>query len=186
MDTQCPECDFEGASYQGLSTHYGVQHGGNTLVAKLGKEKLEELYSEYGSARISERLGVDRNTVLAALEAAEIPIRTHSESWELRRKRGDYTEPPEEYQNPEPGLPYVTFNEGYGFIGHRDYCIPVHRLAAIAWYGFDAVDGNHVHHKNGVRWDNREENLEPLSMTEHRRHHAQEMWDKGYGLGAQD
>jgi len=43
----------------------------------------------------------------------------------------------------------------------------VHRLAAVAWFGFDAVKNKHVHHKNGIPWDNRECNLEPISPEEH-------------------
>lgn len=50
----------------------------------------------------------------------------------------------------------------------------VHRLAAVAWYGFDAVAGNDVHHRNSVPWDNRESNLEPLSKEEHARLHGKE------------
>lgn len=45
--------------------------------------------------------------------------------------------------------------------------LPIHRLVAVAEYGFDEVDGNHVHHKNGVRFDNRPSNLEVLSNSEH-------------------
>lgn len=48
----------------------------------------------------------------------------------------------------------------------------VHRLLAIAEYGFDAVDGNVVHHKNGVRWDNRPENIEVMTPSEHAKHHV--------------
>ena len=48
----------------------------------------------------------------------------------------------------------------------------VHRLLAVAEYGVDKVAGNHVHHKNGVQWDNRIENLEVLSSTEHGELHS--------------
>lgn len=46
-----------------------------------------------------------------------------------------------------------------------------HRLAAVAWFGFDAVVGNHVHHKNGISWDTREDNVEVLSPREHQLRH---------------
>ena len=53
-------------------------------------------------------------------------------------------------------------------------CVLVHRLAAVAWFGYEAVVGSEVHHTNGVKWDNREENLELLDASEHRRRHARE------------
>lgn len=45
--------------------------------------------------------------------------------------------------------------------------VAVHRLASVAWFGLEAVAGNDIHHKNGIPWDNREENVEPLDHAEH-------------------
>lgn len=50
--------------------------------------------------------------------------------------------------------------------------IYIHRLLAVAEYGYDAVVGKEVHHKNGIPWDNRVENIVPLTATEHRRVHV--------------
>jgi hypothetical protein len=50
----------------------------------------------------------------------------------------------------------------------------VHRLAAVAWFGYDEVAENKVHHQNGVKWDNREENLAVMSDSDHKSHHANE------------
>lgn len=47
----------------------------------------------------------------------------------------------------------------------------IHRLLAVALYGVDAVAGKHVHHKNGIPWDNRPENLELVDPVEHARIH---------------
>ena len=47
----------------------------------------------------------------------------------------------------------------------------VHRLLAVAKYGFDAVCGKQVHHKNGIRWDNRPENIEIVTRDQHREAH---------------
>jgi hypothetical protein len=70
---------------------------------------------------------------------------------------------------------FGTTEHGYRFWSHRHlgekYHVPVHRLMAVAKWGFDVVKGNIVHHKNGVEWDNRPENLEVKSQSEHIREH---------------
>jgi len=65
--------------------------------------------------------------------------------------------------------------------------IPIHRLLAVAEYGYDAVKEKVVHHKNHLRWDNRPDNIELLTAEEHGSHHApeiqfwkeSELWRKG-------
>lgn len=42
-----------------------------------------------------------------------------------------------------------------------------HRLIAEGMLGRYLLKDEHVHHKNGKRWDNRPENLEVLSASEH-------------------
>lgn len=51
----------------------------------------------------------------------------------------------------------------------------VHRLLAVAEHGVDAVKDNHVHHENHIPWDNRPDNLDVLSVSDHRSYHAKEM-----------
>jgi len=51
----------------------------------------------------------------------------------------------------------------------------VHRLLAVSEYGFDALDNSvEIHHKNGVKWDNRSENIELIEKSEHRKKHGEE------------
>jgi biotin operon repressor len=50
-----------------------------------------------------------------------------------------------------------------------------HRLLAASEFGVDAVGGMSVHHKNGVPWDNRPENLEIMSQSNHVREHLEEI-----------
>ena len=59
--------------------------------------------------------------------------------------------------------------------------VRIHRLVAVAEYGIDAVAGKEVHHKNGIPWDNRPSNLEPLTSSEHRTLHnlrPEDCWDR--------
>lgn len=43
----------------------------------------------------------------------------------------------------------------------------VHRLLAVAEWGVGEVEGRVVHHENGVSWDNRPDNLELMTQSEH-------------------
>jgi len=68
----------------------------------------------------------------------------------------------------DPRIQFNTVGEGYEEVvtpeGERAY---IHRLVAVAEYGFDAVVGNDIHHSNGVTWDNRPGNVEPISHGDH-------------------
>jgi len=70
----------------------------------------------------------------------------------------------------EPAALYL--NNGYEVSScslNQADTIQIHRLVAIAEYGFEAVENSHVHHINSIPWDNRPSNLIPLSPSEHRR-----------------
>lgn len=68
---------------------------------------------------------------------------------------------------------YTTKHQGYELVKTADTeVVLIHRLLAVAEYGFDAVAGLSVHHENGVPWDNRPQNLELLSRSDHRRKHG--------------
>lgn len=52
--------------------------------------------------------------------------------------------------------------------------VAVHRLLALVENGIDEVGENHVHHKNGVKWDNRPDNIEVMGPGEHISKHFDE------------
>lgn len=54
----------------------------------------------------------------------------------------------------------------------RERTCSVHRLLAVSEFGIDSVKGMDVHHKNGIKWDNRAENIELLTTAEHASHHS--------------
>jgi len=58
---------------------------------------------------------------------------------------------------------------------YKDYRVLVHRLLAVAEYGLEETKNKVVHHKNGIRWDNRPENIELMTNSEHTKiHHEQD------------
>lgn len=53
-----------------------------------------------------------------------------------------------------------------------------HRVIAERMIGRDLEKDEVVHHKNGKRWDNREENLEVMTKSNHNKLHGQRPEDK--------
>jgi len=123
------------------------------------RELLKEFYQRkgYSSKEAGERLGCSHRTVLdwcekhgIEKEPAHRPKKDHAAFFSLATRKHSY-----EVWNDNDAKSQVR----------------VHRLLAVAEYGFDEVADKHIHHKNGIEWDNRPENIEPLSPGEHARTH---------------
>jgi DNA-binding transcriptional ArsR family regulator len=81
-------------------------------------------------------------------------------------------------RNPGAGFIHAD-DDGYERIRHSvDDSVKqfaIHRLLAIAEYGYEEVNDKRVHHKNGVPWDNRYENITLVEdQAEHAKHHEGE------------
>jgi len=139
------------------------------------RDTLYKLYIEQGmnSREVAEELDCSSPTVLKWLGKFDIPIESAT------RDRLPY---------------YATSTHGYEYYQHNlegeKLTVQVHRLAAVAWFGWDAVSSNLVHHRDpeskgrpGIPWDNREEILVPISRSEHQRlhdlerHHSKSYFD---------
>ena len=122
-------------------------------------ELVRRLYVDDGMTQqeVADVLGCDQTTISRVL--LENGVET--------RKRGDYTTPKVYFS--EDG--YVTCRHRIGGRSGKRVAFRVHRLVAVAEYGFDVVDGNVVHHKNQHPADNRPENLQPVSLAEHTEMH---------------
>ena len=131
----------------------------------VSEENLRNLYHEQSlSLRdIGNKFGVDSETVRRAMEENEVKTRDRLEyqkhRWLEIKSINGY-----------PAFQEQSFDE--------NSTIKVHRLLAVAEYGIDEIKDMHVHHRNGVRWDNRPGNIELLSPSEHMQIHAEEreMW----------
>lgn len=138
-----------------------------------------ELYVEQkkSASQISDHFDnqVTPRTISHWLNKLDIPIRSAKEARILAtlrsRKPCFYTD----------NFGYERWETRYR---NKKYVVKVHRLLAVAEYGFDAVAGeNDVHHKNGIKWDNRPENIQVLSKKEHNRLHFHERDDIGNEIG---
>jgi hypothetical protein len=95
-----------------------------------------------------------------------------------RSKNGIDGVKPQEYAASRPASYRVQTN-GYTVWDankndEKRFCY-VHRLLAVCEHGAQVFsDGREVHHKNGIKWDNRPENLDVVDVNEHRRMHANE------------
>ncbi|MFD1527317.1 MULTISPECIES: HNH endonuclease [Halobacteriales] len=66
---------------------------------------------------------------------------------------------------------FSTNPQGYEQWRSGDNNLLVHRLLAVAKFGFEEAGELHVHHENGLHWDNRPDNLELVSNEDHQKLH---------------
>jgi hypothetical protein len=135
------------------------------------KERLTRLYHDEGltTREIADRLGCTNGTVSRWLDKHEIETR---ENWKagveaaVEETRVQYAD----YRDLETGYPYWSVNAAPDS-DKSTLIVYVHRLLAVAEYGFEAVSNRVVHHENGIKWDNRPENIDVMTRGEHQNEH---------------
>lgn len=127
---------------------------------------MRELYLEkrLSLSETARRLGASSETIGRWLQNHGIETRDRDEAKSMALR-----EEPAAYWMREDG--YMTWRNQYE---KKTDVARVHRLLAVAEYGFDAVCGMEVHHKNGIPWANWPENIELMTKAEHARHHLAE------------
>ena len=130
------------------------------------KETLEYLYNvrKKTQKEIADRFGKSDATICRQMENNDVQTRSKSVAFTLAN----------------PGAGHVLQDaRGYEMVKHsvgdttKNY--PVHRLAAVAWFDIDPFDSSiHVHHKDGMKFNNSEDNLEIKSKRSHHRQHYEE------------
>lgn len=122
-------------------------------------ERLEDLYYNQliSLRKIGEKFGVGKKQVAKAMEKHGFESMSQTERG-MRQCLKIQIKP----------SGYYYFRDG---MGERTDQLLVHRLVAVAEYGVDALEGMYVHHKNEFKLDNRPENLELMTPSEHMNHH---------------
>lgn len=134
-------------------------------------ETLRELYHEKGmtTREIADELECNNSTVSRWMNKHEIEAR---DNWRAGVDAAAEA-------NRVERVKMRTHERGYEYWGHTEWeddervskIVYVHRLQAVAEFGYDAVAGKSVHHENGVPWDNRPDNLELMTRSEHQNEH---------------
>lgn len=112
-------------------------------------------------------------------------IRRHFGSWNKAKKELDLA-----VVDKTKGFDHVPFgtvsetskSSGYEMWYHTHESemkmVRAHRLLAVAEFGIKAVEGMEVHHKSGIKWDNRPSNIELKSKSDHTKtHHEEGLFD---------
>lgn len=176
------ECDVTATTVQHWLERYGIDRRDQQEAHKPDKPYTDTdwLREEYVEKRrsmkdIGEECDVSAAVILKWLRRHDIETR-HPDAYKKREpisiqyiggELGDL-----------PG-PYEQVQSSLTIDGQREYYrVFVHQLLAIAG-GADPhkvfSDGEYnVHHKNGIRWDNRPENIEFMTTSEHAKHHFEE------------
>lgn len=141
------------------------------------REWLKARYIDEGRStrEIAELAYTDSGTISRWLRRLEIPTRPNGR-----------------HRTTQMAVRTKTETTAHEYVQHREpdgsvVKVSIHRLAAVAWFGYDEVVGNVVHHKDqegrgrgGIPWDNREECLEVMSREDHGKHHAEtQEWMSG-------
>ena len=141
----------------------------------------EWLYEEYvenerSGLELADECGVHVDTIYKRLDEHDIDRRSIKDATNASDKMGwEGREHPAWNESIVPL--YTHGRDNYECWTHnwnnRKESVFVHRLLAVAEYGVEAVEDKHVHHKNGIRWDNRPENIEVVTPEEHTQIHKE-------------
>jgi hypothetical protein len=177
---KCDRCSREFDSDRGVTVHKNQVHNGQDEAYR-SKENLQELYwgKKMSQGEIAERFGTNRSTIDTWMSKLDVEKRDKSESAKNREMPPGMvgSGAPEWVYEQQRKKPANLTVDDYGYMrwrvsdGESYRAIGVHRLVAVAnGEPLEKVFSGgeyHVHHKNGVPWDNRPENLELMTKSDH-------------------
>ena len=126
------------------------------------EETLRRLYheEEMTQPEIAEKYDVVKSAICYQMKKYGIKARENADAQrkELRKKPAPLAQ--------KDG--YRRWSDQYGREkGWKKDVVYVHRLVYVAHHGFEAARDMDIHHKNEMKLDNRPENLEALTRSEH-------------------
>lgn len=123
------------------------------LRQKLDGNSVSEIADVAGVTDVTIYRWVEKNDLQEFLERPEMS----GPDWESRRNAACFGHNSAGYEQWQCGT--------------HSNIVYVHRLLAVSEYGIEAVKGEDVHHRNGVKWDNRPENIELKDKGKHAADH---------------
>lgn len=142
-----------------------------TPLSRLTKRRLQELYQkqELSQAEVARRLGVTQGAIWLKMKLWGIEARTREDGIRMDRLKGNWSGE----KNPRWNGGRHKSAAGYVFVrnkGSKASYKGYIREHVLVWERANGPlpDGWHVHHKNGIKDDNRIENLEAMPWKKHR------------------
>lgn len=163
---KCPVCNEEFKNNKAFGPHFAAAHPDKHPAT----ERVREAYNGDPEKALYEWYWEERMTTREIATEFNIPrdgLREVFRRFDIKTRRtGDHAQ-------------YRTNYNGYESWRSKDpdgveRSMKVHRLLAVAEFGVEAVKGNVVHHKNGIKWDNRSGNIEPMGERKHLQEHYQD------------
>jgi len=120
------------------------------------EDTLRYLYQEkgYTQEEIGDLLGRHHSTIKYWMDKLDVDART-----------------PISERPPKVGVDTAGRERFASRCGGKQDLVLHHRLLMCVEHDISEFEGKIVHHKNGISWDNRLENLEFTTRPEHQRHH---------------
>lgn len=159
--------DVSRGCVENLLKKHGIVRPSQVESFPVSEDELRRLFFDelLTIGEVVEKLDVCREIVVRIKNYYDICLDYPGRVRDIRRKRSAQTP-----------AGFFTTGAGYEMSTGLQYDdvkeqIGIHRLTAIAEFGTAAVAGCHVHHKNGISWDNRPENLVVKEAHKHMREH---------------
>lgn len=134
------------------------------------KERIIELYEQnYSQREVAEKVGTTKWEVRKVVEGEDIS-RDRSSACKKRTIRD-----PVPFRH-DSDMYECWWDQTGQQQGRKASVVRHHRLLAVAEYGIDVIKGKEIHHKNKIQWDNRSDNIVPVTPEEHKKIHTNGEW----------